>query len=178
MKKIFLFLFLLIPIFNINALTLCDNTELPDLPSEYLNNDYVIYTDGNDIFLAILNDGYIPTIYPGFLIVNDINTYRLSGNSWFDNGNDYSVVFTDILATTNDIYDNNSNLVYEGGYNINCSVPAPIPNDFSIINTIASAINTMITDLQQTFSLTEIFIGLFIFNFLFYILCYIVSHLE
>ena len=178
MKKILLFLFLLIPIFNINALTLCDDTELPDVPSPYESSDYIIYTNGNDTYLAILYDGYNPGLYSGgFMIINSQQSYQLSGDSWLDVGNDYAVNYTTILATTNDVLEND-NVVYEGGYNINCSVPAPIPNDFSIINTIASAINTMITGLQQTFSLTEIFIGLVIFNFLFYILCYIVSHLE
>lgn len=175
--KYFLFLLILIPFININALTLCDDTELPDIPDPYGSSDYIIYTNGNDTYLAILYDDYVPSINNEYLVINSQQSYQLSGDSWLDVGNDYVVIFNTILATTNNVTEND-NVVYEGGYNINCSVPAPIPNDFSIINTIASAINTMVTDLQQTFSLTEIFIGLFIFNFLFYILCYIVSHLE
>ena len=163
MKKFLLFLILLIPIFNVNALTLCDNTELPNIPSQYENSDYIIFTFNSDTYLAILYDGYTPSINNEYLMINSPQIYSLTFNSWFDNGDSYVSLFTTILATTNNVTENNE-VVYESGYNLtNCSPTPPtpsVPQDFSIINTIASAINTMLINLQQTFTLTQIVIGL------------------
>lgn len=189
MKKFLLFLILLIPIFNIKALTLCDDSVYPDIPSGY-SGDYVILVLGNGNTYLFVGDIYATLSSSYFRIYSndpnvEFNYFILSNDSWtyYGHGTSNSKTFISgsyIAASTINILDSSSNVVIEAGYNVNCEVPSePIPQDFSLINTIASYINSFVNGLQNNnISIEVTFISLIIFNFLVFVICYIITHLE
>lgn len=191
MKKFkFLLLFILIiPFFSINALTLCDGTELPDIPLDNNYTNYVITEWVPDSIYRVFVFRNTANVYINnntlyFSDINYVRRYTLSNGSWgIPNTNqNYNFVLSNdgiLNATTIDILDGN-NVIYSANYNIECTSPTPVvPQDFSIINYIANIINYFVVSLQSNnVSIHTIFIGLIIFNFLVFVLCYIISHLE
>lgn len=190
MKKFLLFLILLIPMFNIKAITFCDGTELPDIPLDNNYTDYIIveYIPSSIYRLITFNSNNTSVyISNNTLYINNGSPrmYTLNNNSWgaYSLGNRTFVLSNDniVFATTIDIINNSNNeLVYNANYNIECFSPDPdIPQDFSIINYVANIFNNFVSGLQQNnISIHIVFIGLIIFNLLVFIICYIITHLE
>lgn len=202
MKKIkyLLLLFLIIPFINIKALVLCDGVELPDVPSNinrYIivktnTNRYRLYggvSSNDSTFTFVINRDNQITITNNdpennyvyyFQYRPDINT------DWQNNGsnaNQYILykdsTYDEFLASSVNVVsaDDSSVIVYSSGYNLDC--PEIIPQNFNIINNIASKINDFVLYLQNNnISIHITFISLIIFNFLVFVLCYIVSHFE
>lgn len=191
MKKFLLFLILLIPIFNIKAFTFCDNTELPDIPQDINYTNYVIieYVPGSIYRLITFTSNANVYINNEIIYFNDINFvrfYTLNNDSWgipqVSQSRNYSLadsVGNIVFATTIDILEGD-NILYSANYNIECFTPLPdIPQDFSLINTIAGYVNDFVTGLQNNnISIHIIFVGLLIFNFLVFVICYFITHLE
>lgn len=194
MKKLkyLLFLLILIPFININALTLCDNTELPDIPTirHYViiktsTGRYRAYGTINNNIRIVDNNGSIT--YYNYDSNDDIYYFQFNPNTQTDwqsmgtNSTAYSfTIYDNFIATTNNIVDSSDNVIYNGGYNIECSIPEPdTPQDFSIINYIASIYNNLISSLQENnISIHVTFLSLIIINFLIFVLCYFITHIE
>lgn len=192
--KYFLLLFLIIPFININALTLCDDSIFADPPQGFDN--YVIFISSGSTYIASVSStqsAYVNNTQT-ILFIGSGTVYRYkdyvnaNGHMWISPGssNSFSYDYSSILATTVDITltsGGETSVIYAAGYNINCSFPEPepdsIPQDFSLINTIASYINDFVVGLQNNNISIEItFISLIIFNFLVFLVCYIITHLE
>ena len=136
MKKILLFLFIFVlSISSVSALTLCDNTEILDLPAEITSDfDYVIVrtTSNRYRLYSFLKDSDVNVIYSSsslsitnYDVDNPITYYQTnsSGTSWSSlgsNNSGYTVTDVVLIATTVDITDN-GNIVYSANYNLVCN---------------------------------------------------------
>ena len=136
MKKILLFLSIfLLSISNINALTLCDNTEILDLPADITTDyGYIIVktnTDRYRIYSFLKNSDVVASISSNTLSItnndssNSIIYYQTNsaGTTWSNLGSNntgYTVSDITLLATTIDITDN-GNIVYNADYNLVCN---------------------------------------------------------
>lgn len=202
MKKLkyLLFLLILIPFININALTLCDDTIVPDLPSA-VTSDYIIVHESNGRFrLYALESGTLTSYKSGTSLkigtsgdsatrsmriynTNSANTTWSSssaGNNIYTEDLSVSTIY--VVATTIDIYNNyvgSDSIFIEANYNVVCITEPVAPSDFSIINYIANIINEFVETLQENnISIHVTFISLLIFNFLIFVICYIITHFE
>ena len=206
MKKLLLFLALLIPFVSVNAWEMCDGTvyddgdglEWPDIPQYYSNQDYVIVDKSNNgtyssYQLYIFEKGTLSVSFDtsGRIYFTNSGSFQLYSS--VPNGWNYLMQLNSpvnfsaysVMATTVDIYNqfDSSQILYNVDYNIVCTPPTPpqpnIPQDFNIINAIARVVNDLVVDLQTNgITIETIFIGLIIFNLLVFVLCYILAHLE
>ena len=177
MKKILLILLLIFNIKIVNAGS-CNTIEFPNLPNNPQN--YLIVKFGEQYYAYVLNNTFKPYISnKEYIIVNSVKSYYLKNNNvWYDNGTDYSVLFQEVIQTTNDIYTDNTfnSIAYKKNYGIACEVT---DNNVGIINDIAHVINDAYKDLEsKNIKFYQIMIALILINSIIFLFCYAITHIR